>query len=108
VGEPDPITIESLSEEIISLCGVVHRAEHRLLALIRRLDALHPWNDAMPSCAHWLNYHCGIDLVTAREKVRIAHALPDLPAVMEAFADGRISYSKVRAITRIATPENGV
>jgi hypothetical protein len=106
VGEPDPITIESLSEEIISLCGVVHRAEYRLLALIRRLDARDPRNDAMPSCAHWQNYHCGIDLVTAREKVRIAHALPDLPAVTEAFADGRISYSKVRAITRIATPEN--
>jgi hypothetical protein len=102
----DPDTVESLGDEIIALCGVMHRAEHRLLELIRRLDALHPWNDVMPSCAHWLNYHCGIDLVTAREKVRIARALTDLPAVAEAFAAGRLSYSKVRAITRIATPDN--
>jgi hypothetical protein len=58
------------------------------------------------SCAHWFKWKCGIDLGTARQKVRVAHALRCLPLVTEAFAAGRLSYSKVRALTRVATPEN--
>jgi hypothetical protein len=99
----DPHTVESLIAEIVDLCAHIHRAEYRLLTLIRRLDALEGWNAEMPSCAHWLNARCGLDLVTAREKVRVAHALADLPLVDEAFRTGRLSYSKVRAVTRIAT-----
>jgi hypothetical protein len=73
--EPDASeSVHGLRDEIIQLCTVIHGAEHRLLHLIHRLDALHPWDDEMPSCAHWLNCHCGIDIVTAREKVRIARA----------------------------------
>jgi hypothetical protein len=99
-----PDTFQSLSAEIIDLCGRIHGAEYRLLELIRRLDALKPWKGAMPSCAHWLNWRCGIDLVTAREKVRVAHALADLPLIRERFSRGELSYSKVRALTRIAEP----
>ncbi|MFW6093643.1 MAG: DUF222 domain-containing protein [Pseudomonadota bacterium] len=102
----DPHTIKSLTTRIIDLCGDIHRAEYRLLTLIRELDKLEGWSAEMPSCAHWLNVKCGLDLVTAREKVRVAHALEDLPAVDEAFRAGRLSYSKVRAVTRIATPAN--
>ncbi len=103
----DSHTIEQLITEIVALCGHIQAAEFRLLELIRRLDEARPWNRCeMPSCAHWLNWKCGIDLVTAREKVRVAHALPKLPLVSAAFQDGRLSYSKVRAITRIATQEN--
>ncbi len=100
----DSHTLESLTSQIIDLCADIHRAEYRLLTLIRKLDAIEGWNAEMPSCAHWLNVGCGLDLVTAREKVRVAHALEGLPVVDEAFADGRLSYSKVRAMTRIATP----
>jgi len=96
-------TFESLAEAIVALCGQIHGVEYRLIELIRRLEALKPWNAERPDCAHWLNAHCGMDLVTAREKVRIAHALDDLPAIQDAFRDGTLSYSKVRAITRIAT-----
>ncbi|MEQ8912030.1 MAG: DUF222 domain-containing protein [Pseudomonadales bacterium] len=96
--------MESLIAEIVDLCAHMHRAEHRLLTLIRRLDSLNGWNAEMPSCAHWLNARCGLDLVTAREKVRVAHALTDLPLVDQAFRTGLLSYSKVRAVTRIATP----
>ena len=56
------------------------------------------------SCAYWLSWHCGLDLRSARDKVRVARALEDLPLICEKFAAGRISYSKVRAITRVATP----
>jgi hypothetical protein len=104
----DPHTVESLIAEIVDLCAHIHRAEYRLLTLIRRLDAVEGWNADMPSCAHWLNARCGLDLVTAREKVRVAHALADLPVVDEAFRTGRLSYSKVRAVTRIATPADEV
>jgi hypothetical protein len=89
--------------EIMSLCADIHRAEYRLIELIRELDRSRPWRqDEIPSCAHWLNLHCGLDLVTAREKVRIAQALPGLPLIKEAFRSGELSYSKVRAITRVA------
>ncbi len=98
---------ESLCAEIVALCADIHRAEYRLLALIEELDASKPWrHEAMPSCAHWLNAYCGLDLVTAREKVRIAHALPRLPLIRECFRSGELSYSKVRAITRVAGWDN--
>lgn len=60
----------------------------------------------MRSCAHWLNWKCGISLNAAREKLRVAHALADLPRISASFAQGEISYSKVRAMTRVATAEN--
>ena len=58
------------------------------------------------SCAHWLSWACGIDTHTAREKVRVARALGELPLLSEALAKGELGYSKVRALTRIATSEN--
>jgi hypothetical protein len=98
---------ESLCAEIVALCADIHCAEYRLLDLIEKLDAAKLWRyEAMPSCAHWLNVHCGLDLVTAREKVRIAHALPQLPLIHESFRSGELSYSKVRAITRVAGWDN--
>jgi len=58
------------------------------------------------SCAHWLNWKCGIDLGAAREKVRVARALELLPEINAAMAEGRISYAKVRAMTRVAEAGN--
>ena len=98
---------ESLCAEIVALCADIHRAEYRLLSLIETLDAAKSWrHEAMPTCAHWLNAHCGLDLVTAREKVRVANALPRLPLIRECFRSGELSYSKVRAITRVAGSDN--
>jgi len=65
------------------------------------------WNcRATRDCAHWLNWKCGIDLGAARERVRTARALVKLPLLSAAMGRGEISYSNVRAITRVATPEN--
>ena len=58
------------------------------------------------SCAHWLSWRVGMDLGTAREKVRVARKLVELPLIDEALARGQISYSKVRAMTRVATVAN--
>ena len=60
----------------------------------------------MQSCAHWLNWKCGINLGAAREKVRVAQALKNLPEISEKFRLGEVSYSKVRAMTRVATEKN--
>lgn len=56
------------------------------------------------SCAHWLNWKCGVALAEAREQVRVARALEELPTLRAAFAAGQLSFSQVRSITRVATP----
>jgi len=99
--------IEQLEDRITELSAHIHAATFRLLELIREYDECKGWaGPGLVSCAHWLNWKCGIDMGAAREKVRAAHALKDLPHISDAFREGRISYSKVRAMTRVATPKN--
>jgi hypothetical protein len=96
-----------LGAEITRLCSQIYAAEARLLQLIREFDEQQYWAElGLCSCAHWLNLKCGIGMNAAREKVRVAHALGGLSKIAAAFACGAVSYSKVRAMTRIATPEN--
>jgi hypothetical protein len=97
----------ALSDEITRLAGHINAAQHRFLTLLAALIERDAWaGNGIKSPAHWLNYHCGIDLGAAREKVRVAKILQQLPGIDEAFRTGTISYSKVRAMTRSATPEN--
>ncbi|MCC5885573.1 MAG: DUF222 domain-containing protein [Gammaproteobacteria bacterium] len=103
--QASPDTFEDLSARIIDLCGRMHGGMFQLLDLICRLDLLNPWKGSMPSCAHWLVWRCGFEMVTAREKVRVARKLADLPLIREKFRIGELSYSKVRAITRVAEPD---
>lgn len=99
-------SLDHLEAEIRTLSASIHAATCRLLLLIAEFDAREGWSGwGMRSCAHWLNLRCGIGMVAAREKVRVAHALTDLPRIRESFSRGELSYSKVRALTRIATPE---
>ena len=63
------------------------------------------WNSGFHSCAHWLSWRVGLDLGAARERVRVARAIGTLPRLSEAFARGELSYAKVRALTRVATPD---
>ena len=82
-------------------------ATHHLLSRIRQFDEAEGWHrQGAQSCAHWLTWRIGLDVATAREKVRVARALGGLPRIDDAFAGGRLSYAQVRAITRVATPEN--
>lgn len=106
---PDPCYADSarLGAEITELCAYIHAATYRLLTLIREFDEKQYWGlPGLCSCAHWLNFQCGIGMNAAREKVRVAHALKDLPLISEAFRRGELSYSKVRAMTRIADAGN--
>ena len=98
---------ERLGSEIAELCAYIAAATCRLLELIREFDANRCWEaQGFKSCAEWLNFHCGLGPGTAREHLRVAHALENLPQISQAFANGALSYSKVRAMTRAATPEN--
>ncbi len=102
-----PADNAALSDEITRLAGHINAAQHRFLTLLAALIEREAWEGhGIKSPAHWLNYHCGIDLGAAREKVRVAKSLSTLPAIDDAFRTGTISYSKVRAMTRSATPEN--
>ena len=110
VGNPAKCTqtdAEQLGAEITELCSYIYAAESRLLTLIREFDEKEYWaQQGLCSCAHWLNFKCGIGMNAAREKVRVAHALAKLPKIEKRFAEGALSYSKVRAITRIADESN--
>jgi len=102
-----PRELDEIESEITELAAHIHAATFRLLELIREFDEREGWfGPGLRSCAHWLNWKCGIGLGAAREKVRVAHALKDLPQTSDAFRRGTISFSKVRAMTRVATPEN--
>jgi len=96
---------DALGERIAELAARIHAATYELLVMLREYDTQKGWNNGFLSCAHWLNWRTGIDLGAAREKVRVARALPGLPLISAAIACGSISYAKVRAITRVATPE---
>jgi hypothetical protein len=93
-----------LSERIGALAARIHAATAELEALSAQLDSGGAWADhGMRSCAHWLSVNIGVDVYTGAEMVRAGHALENLPALGAAFAEGRISFDKIRAVTRVAT-----
>jgi hypothetical protein len=98
--------IAELEDEIAELSAHIDAATARLLVAIAEFDQRQGWADGFVSCAHWLSWRVGINRSTAREKVRVARALSNLPGITEALARGQVSYSKVREVTRVATPEN--
>jgi hypothetical protein len=96
-----------LGEQITELAGHLTAGEYRFLVLVEAFDREGGWQgEGINSCAHWLNWFCGMSIGVAREKVRVARALPGLPHISTAFSEGRVSYSKVRAMTRVATLKN--
>jgi Domain of unknown function (DUF222) len=98
------ISLEELEAQITELAGQLNAANYRWLTLIAEFDRRNGGADGkLPSCAHWLNFKCGLNLGAAREKVRVAHALADLPKIAASMARGELSHSKVRALTRVAS-----
>ncbi len=104
--EPARVPLERLEAQICELAGHLAAATCRFLVLLADFDARRGWASwEMNSCAQWLSWKCQMGSGAAREHVRVARALRDLPVIREEFAAGRLSYAKVRALTRIATPE---
>lgn len=99
--------IQHLEDELCELAAHMDAAMFRWLELLRQFDECQGWvGEGIKSCAHWLNWKCGLNLNSARERLRVAKALPELPETTAAFRDGCLSYSKVRAVTRVATAKN--
>jgi len=99
--------LEVLERQLTSWAATIAAAEAmwlQWLGAYTRREGFLEWG--CRSAAHWLSWKCGMSLVTAREKVRVALALEQLPLVTAAFSEGRLSYSKVRALSRVANEFN--
>src|SRR5215475_9201071 len=97
--------LDQLGDEIAELSAHLDAATARLLDLIREFDTRGGWSNGFRSCAAWLSWRVGFAPGAAREHVRVARALGTLPLLSQAFARGELSYSKIRELTRVATPE---
>lgn len=98
--------LDRLGDEIAKLAAHLAAATAQLLDLIREFDAREGWNTGFRSCAAWLSWRVGLAPGAARERVRVARALGTLPLLAGALARGELSYAKVRALTRVATPQS--
>jgi hypothetical protein len=102
-----PHATEALGDEIAVLAAHLDAATHRLLTCIRTFDEACGWAEqGALSCAAWLSWRIGLDPGAARERVRVARALARLPLIDDALRRGVLSYAKVRALTRVARPDN--
>lgn len=110
---PDPpsldrlaaLSLDDLENRLCCLAARIAAAECEFLELLAEFDARQGWGaSGMKSSAHWLSWRTGMRLGAARERLRVARSLRSLPLVREAFAAGRLSYCKVRALSRVATP----
>jgi hypothetical protein len=100
-------SLDQLETDLISLSSHINSMEYEFLVLVREFDLRQGWKEYhFTNCADWMNMKCGMAPCTAREKLRVANALFDLPQTSTAFAKGELSYSKVRSLTRILTPLN--
>ena len=100
------IDVDALGDQIAKMSVHLDAAMHRLLTAIREFDIASGWHvQGALSCAHWLAWRVGWDLRTARERVRVARKLAELPLVDEQLRTGVMSYSQARAISRVATAE---
>ena len=95
--------LDRLGDQIAELSARIDAATYELLCHLHEFDRQYGWEGFL-SCAQWLHWRTGLSLGAAREKLRVAAALAELNHIPAAMACGKISYSKVRALTRIASP----
>jgi len=115
VVEKSPSSLQSLKDideidaAISKLSRSINTANYELMVLIREFDERSGWRRwSFTNCVSWLKWRCELSHNAARDKLRIAHALKDLPQMSDEFSRGILSYSKVRALTRVATPTTEV
>ncbi len=108
-GEPrEERPLAQIAADLGTLAAEIAAHTCRFLQVLAEFDAQDGWREyaGMRSCTHWLSWRCGMSGSTAREHLRVARALRALPLTQAEFAAGRLSYSKVRAITRVGTAAN--
>ncbi|MCG7634682.1 HNH endonuclease [Gordonia McavH-238-E] len=103
---PESLSDEVLEGRVLGYAAQITALTANFLELVAELDGRESWRGpGIHSLAHWLSWKAGIAPRTAHEHVRVAKAIRGLPLIGNAFGEGRLSYSKVRALTRVATPE---
>jgi len=103
--DPAGLSIVGLAAALVGASAVEAASKARFLALLGEFVERQAWEEeGCVSAVQWLSWRCGLGSVAASEHIRVAGALRSLPAVAAALASGAITWSKVRAITRIATP----
>jgi Domain of unknown function (DUF222)/HNH endonuclease len=101
------LSIDELDRDIVTLATRINAATYELLLLVSQFDERAGWLQwGLSNCAEWLHWRCDLSMSAAREKVRVAHALKTLPRITNSFSSGELSYSKVRALTRVASVDN--
>ncbi|WFP25978.1 DUF222 domain-containing protein [Gordonia hongkongensis] len=104
--DPVSLTDEVLEARVLGYAAQITALTAEFLELVAELDERESWRGpGIHSLAHWLSWKAGIAPRTAHEQLRVAKAIRELPAIRTAFREGRLTYSKVRALTRVATPE---
>src|SRR5438067_1080857 len=101
------LSLVELEAELATLASHLYAGTCRWLELVGEVDRRGDWAEAgNGSCAEWLAWRCALTPRAAREHVRVARRLPELPLIHGGFARGELSYAKVRALTRVATPDS--
>lgn len=96
-----------LSSRLREIAETWAQSQYLLVVLAADFADSDEWASAGSStAAHWLARVADVEVSTAREWIRIGRKLRTLPAIAETFRTRAISYSKVRTLTRIATPDN--
>ncbi len=100
--EPRELSLDELEDELASWTAHLSAGMCRWLELVAEFDRRGGWAESgVGSCAEWLAWRCALAPRAAREHVRVARRLSELPLVHAAFARGELSYAKVRALTRL-------
>ena len=94
---------DALAGRICAAAAEAACSTYTLLELLGEFDAagaIRYWT-GFKSLAHWLSWCCSMTPGVAREHVRVAKALRRMPTIAGLFREARLSYSKVREVTRV-------
>jgi hypothetical protein len=105
--DPDPDELFLLGERCADAYMQADALHYQAMTLLAQFHHREGWRDTgFGSSAEWLAWRIGIKPGAARERVRTALALQKLPRTSEAMKNGELSFTKVRALTRVATEKN--
>ena len=104
--DPSGLELDQIADRLVGHASQIASLTGRFLLLLSEFDRRKGWTgEGIMSCAHWLTLRTGLSMRTAQEYVRVARTLDGVPRIRDAFVEGRLSYSKVRALTRVVTPD---
>lgn len=101
LGDDGPSVAAELAAWLRDGAWAMYRAEAEWLSRLAEFDACQGYLPGHPTCVGWLVANCRLSRSSAKEKLRIAKQLRRYRLVADALAEGEISYSAVRVLTRM-------